>query len=149
VGQETILVVDEDPDVCQVLAMILAAEGYAVATAHSGSAALDAVARVAPALIVLDAFTPRLDGWEFAARLRDVQGQRIPVLLLNAASEVEPWAGELHVVGYLGKPFHVAELVRSVHSHTAVGHREGPDAAPNTRPAPPGARTESPDAPSS
>ncbi len=146
-GQETILVVDEDPDVCEVIAMVLVAEGYAVTTAHSGTAALDVVARAAPSLIVLDIFAPRIDGWEFAARLRDAQGQRVPALLLNAASEVEPWVDELQVVGYLSKPFHVAELVRSVHSHTALGHREGPGGAASTHPAQPGARTEPPDAP--
>jgi two-component system response regulator MprA len=106
-----ILVVDDDPPIRRMLERTLAAEGYGVRTAADGGAALAAVERSVPDLIVLDVAMPGVDGLAVARRLRG-KGLGMPILMLTARDGVPDRVAGLDAGAddYLVKPFAVQEL---------------------------------------
>ena len=108
-----ILVVDDDEAILDVVSDVLRLEGYPVETAIDGEAALAAVERSRPLLVLLDMRMPRLDGWGFARALRE-RGIRLPILVMTAARDAAGWADEIGAEGYLAKPFDLAQLVEAV-----------------------------------
>jgi len=110
-----ILVVDDEPNITDLLAMALRYEGFAVETAHAGRAAIDRVASFRPQLIVLDIMLPDIDGFEVARRLvRD--GEKVPILFLTARDATEDKVRGLTLGGddYVTKPFSIEELVARI-----------------------------------
>ena len=81
-----VLVVDDEEHITELVAMGLTYNGFDVERVGTGRAALDAVDRKKPDLIVLDVMLPDLDGFEVARRLRQVEGAgtRVPVIFLTA-----------------------------------------------------------------
>lgn len=107
----TVLVVDDDRPIRRMLERTLSAEGYSVSSAPDGAAALVAVERSVPDLVVLDVAMPGVDGLAVCRRLRS-KGLALPILLLTARDAVSD-----RVVGldagaddYLSKPFAPEEL---------------------------------------
>src|SRR3954464_15480182 len=76
---ERVLVVDDDPDMAEAMALSLESAGYETATAANGLDALEAVESRMPALILLDMRMPIMDGWEFSRELRRRHGTEIPI----------------------------------------------------------------------
>jgi two-component system response regulator MprA len=115
VAEAAILVVDDDAPIRRMLARTLAAEGYAVEASPDGGAALAAVERSAPDLLVLDVAMPGMDGLAVARRLRD-KGLGLPILLLTARDGVPDRVAGLDAGAddYLVKPFAPAELLARV-----------------------------------
>jgi DNA-binding response OmpR family regulator len=114
-----ILVVDDDAKIVRLVRTYLEREGYAVVTAGDGPAALDAIERHSPALVVLDLMLPELDGRAvIRAVRRDDEAAATPILILSArGSTIERIAGlEDGADDYLPKPFSPAELVLRVKS---------------------------------
>ncbi|MDQ2941787.1 MAG: response regulator [Chloroflexota bacterium] len=109
----TILVVDDDPGILDAVAELLRIEGYAVETAANGAAALEAIARSRPALMLLDMRMPVLDGWG-VARMLSERGIRVPTLVMTAARDGASWASEIGADGYLAKPFGIGDLLDAV-----------------------------------
>ena len=109
-----LLIVDDDQELCSMLAEYLGPEGFAVELAGTGTAALDRVARGGLDLVVLDVMLPALSGFEVLRRLRPVS--RIPVIMLTArGEEVDRVIGlELGADDYLAKPFSPRELVARI-----------------------------------
>ena len=106
-----ILVVDDDPKIVSLVRTYLEREGFRVATAGDGRAALSAVAAKPPRLIVLDLMLPELDG---LALLRIVRERSdVPVVMLSAKGSVADRVYGIHegADDYLAKPFSPAELV--------------------------------------
>ncbi len=114
---ERVLVVDDEPDIVALVAYHLAKSGFRVATATSGSEAVDQARRERPALIVLDLMLPGMSGFDVLEALRDDEATRhIAVLMLTARRE-EPdriRGLSLGADDYLTKPFSPAELVLRV-----------------------------------
>lgn len=112
--QRTILVVDDDPHIRQLLVFALAKVGLEAREAADGEAALAAVAERAPDLVVLDINMPRLDGLEVCRRLR-AQGD-LPILFLSSRDdEIDRVLGiELGADDYVVKPFSPREVVARV-----------------------------------
>src|SRR6516162_324429 len=110
-----ILVVDDDPPILRMLARTLSAEGYSVETAADGGAALAAVERAVPDVVVLDVGLPGLDGLAVCRRLRRA-GLALPVLLLTARDSVSDRVAGLDAGAddYLVKPFAPEELLARV-----------------------------------
>ena len=80
-----VLVVDDDPEVREMLVRTFGRQGWATATAEDGRYGLDAVAQRMPDLIVLDLMMPRMDGFEFVSELRKNQAWRaIPIIVVTA-----------------------------------------------------------------
>jgi two-component system response regulator MprA len=110
-----ILVVDDDDAIRRMLERTLAAEGYDVAGASGGGAALVAIERSVPDLLVLDVRLPDLDGFAVCRRLRG-KGLALPVLMLTARDAVPDRVAGLEAGAddYLVKPFASEELVARV-----------------------------------
>lgn len=108
-----ILVVDDEPEICNVLRLCLENEGYQVATAGTGREALASVAAERPDLILLDVVMPDMNGFEVLKRLRaDAATADIVVVFLTARSEYDDMAKswEKGVDLHLSKPFNFVEV---------------------------------------
>ena len=108
-----ILVVDDDPNILDVVSELLDMEGYRVATAANGAEALRAVEEQLPSLVLLDMRMPVLDGWGFAKELH-ARGVKLPILVMTAAQNARLWAEEIGAQGYVAKPFEVPALLDAV-----------------------------------
>jgi two-component system, OmpR family, phosphate regulon response regulator PhoB len=125
---ERIYVVEDEPDIAEVLAYNLKREGYAVEVFDRGDTALEATRKQPPDLVVLDLMLPGLDGLEFARLVkRDGATARLPVVMLTAkGEEVDRIVGfELGADDYIAKPFSPREVVLRV---KAVLRRASQDA---------------------
>jgi DNA-binding response OmpR family regulator len=114
-----ILVVDDDAKIVRLVRTYLERDGFSVVTAGDGPAALDAIERHRPALVVLDLMLPELDGLAVVRAVRrDDEAAATPILILSArGSTVDRIAGlEDGADDYLPKPFSPAELVLRVKS---------------------------------
>jgi len=109
-----ILIVDDEPSILATMAPLLRARGYDVSTATSGHAALEAVERQPPQLVILDLGLPDLDGIEVARRLRE--GRAVPILVLSArgAEQDKVAALDAGADDYVTKPFGSEELLARV-----------------------------------
>ncbi len=107
----TILVVEDERDLNNLVRKHLEAEGHQVAQAFDGPTALEAAARARPDLVVLDWMLPGIDGLEVCRRIR--QESVVPILMLTARSEeVDRVVGlEVGADDYLTKPFGIRELL--------------------------------------
>ncbi|MDI6695035.1 MAG: response regulator transcription factor [Anaerolineales bacterium] len=124
---ELILLVDDEPNIIQLARLYLEKESFQVKFVSDGRAALQAIERERPALVVLDLMLPEIDGWEVCRRLR-AQGNNIPILMLTARDEdVDKIVGlELGADDYLTKPFNPRELaarVKAILRRSASGAR--------------------------
>jgi two-component system OmpR family response regulator len=110
-----VLVVDDEPNITDLVATALRYEGFEVVTALSGRAALGEVAANRPDLLILDVMLPDLDGFEVARRLRQ-DGRRVPILFLTAKDATEDKVRGLTLGGddYVTKPFSLEELIARV-----------------------------------
>ena len=125
---ETILIVDDEPTIVEVVGLYLQREGFRVVTAADGAAALNMVEQQRPDLVVLDLMLPGLGGLEVTRRLR--AGGDLPIIMLTArGEEADRVVGlELGADDYVTKPFSARELVARV---KAVLRRSHPEAAPS------------------
>ena len=100
----TILVVDDNSDVLEVVGALLETEGYAVVTASNGADALEQLrAGLTPALVILDLTMPVMDGWEFRDRqLQDPALRDIPTIIYSAVGMHESVA-RMRVAGAFEK----------------------------------------------
>ncbi|MGW0484442.1 response regulator transcription factor [Nonomuraea sp. NPDC003214] len=107
-----VLVVDDEPNIRELLSEALSLNGFDVRTASSGRAALKAVASERPDIIVLDVMLPDLDGFTVARRLREAQDSPL-VLFLTAKDAVSDRISGLTAGGddYVTKPFSLEEVV--------------------------------------
>jgi two-component system response regulator CpxR len=108
------LLIDDDTELCSLLAEFLNSEGFAVECAHEGRHGLERALHGGFSLVILDVMLPGLDGFEILRRLR--KESRVPVLMLTArADDVDRIVGlELGADDYLPKPFNPRELVARV-----------------------------------
>lgn len=109
-----ILVVDDEPRYVRAISLNLQASGYQVLTAGNGQAAVEMVANEEPALVLLDAKMPVLDGWEACRRIREFSP--VPIIMLTAmAQDADKVKGlDLGADDYVIKPFSVDELLARV-----------------------------------
>jgi two-component system OmpR family response regulator len=107
-----VLVVDDEPNLCELLATVLRYEGWQVETAGHGQAALRLARELDPDVVVLDIMMPGLDGLAVLRRLRE-HDPRMPVLFLTARDGVEDRVAGLTAGGddYVTKPFSLEEVV--------------------------------------
>lgn len=109
-----VLVVDDEPDIVDVVRAYLEREGYEVQVARDGANALDEMARFVPDVVVLDVMLPRLDGLEVCREIR--KSRNVPILMLSArGDDLDKILGlEVGADDYLTKPFSPMELVARV-----------------------------------
>src|ERR1700704_7065021 len=110
-----VLVVDDEPNLVEVVSMALRFQGFAVETAATGREAIAAVARFKPHLMVLDVMLPDIEGFEVANRL-GAQRAGVPIIFLTARDATEDKVRGLTGGGddYMTKPFSLGELVARI-----------------------------------
>jgi CheY-like chemotaxis protein len=113
-----ILVVEDVPNILELLEVTLRFKGYPVVTATNGQEALEIIAHERPALVITDILMPKLDGYSFVQRLRtDPRFSRIPVIFLSATyvtPEDKTFAISLGAVRFLEKPVDTEEFLLTV-----------------------------------
>jgi two-component system OmpR family response regulator len=110
-----LLVVDDEPNILELLSASLRFAGFDVATATNGNEALRVAASYQPDLMVLDVMMPGLDGFEVVRRMRKDE-QRVPVLFLTAKDATEDKVAGLTLGGddYITKPFSLEEVIARI-----------------------------------
>lgn len=122
----SVLAVDDDPSILDLMTDILTGEGYRVLSATNGAEALRVLDVDRPCLVLLDMRMPTLDGWGFAAGMRQ-RGLRYPVVVVTAAENARAWAQEIGADGYLSKPFQLRDLLRTVERFCGPSDQPGGD----------------------
>jgi len=110
----TVLVVDDDPGVRQVVRLSLELEGYMVKEAGGAEEGLAAVEDEAPDLILLDVMMPQVDGWEMLRRIQERHGAgSIPIVMFSGKVDAQTAAQATArgAQGFVGKPFDPQQLV--------------------------------------
>ena len=122
-GKQTVLVVDDDPNIAQLVKLYLEKEGYEVAVESRGDEAVAAFQKNPPSLMLLDIMLPGMDGWQVCRAIR--QTSNIPIIMLSAKDETfdKVLGLELGADDYITKPFEGKELVARV---KAVLRRSAP-----------------------
>ena len=113
-ANEKILVVDDDPNISELLRLYLVKEGYQVTVAHDGEEALACYEKDRPAMVLLDVMMPKLEGWETCRRIRKLGDT--PVIMLTAKGDTfdKVLGLELGADDYVVKPFDAKEVVARI-----------------------------------
>ncbi|MBV7378052.1 response regulator transcription factor [Maritimibacter dapengensis] len=118
-----ILLIEDEPNIIEAISFILSRDGWDVATHANGETAMDAIARHAPDVLVLDVMLPGRSGYEI---LQDVRGRaetaHIPVLMLTARGQKKDreTADRLGVTRFMTKPFSNAEVLSALREITGA-----------------------------
>ncbi len=114
-----ILVVDDDPEVLDVIQVALKSEGYQVAVARTGPDGLEAALADPPDVLILDIMMPGMHGADVCRRLKaEPTTAAVPIIMVTALSEAKYRKAalfQLDVDFYLTKPFDIADLLDKVH----------------------------------
>ena len=128
-SKKTIMVVDDNQDLVEIVRLTLESKGFKVRCAYNGQELLDSLERQKPDLILLDIMMPEMDGLEVFTRIKgNPDTASIPVILLSAkALEEDVRIGyKLGADEYITKPFTRTQLMTSIHRHL-----RGPDYSPS------------------
>lgn len=115
---KTIVCVDDEPGVIELIQLILEERGLKVVGAESGTEGMAAIRELQPALVLLDLMLPEMDGWEIYRRMKaDEALKNIPVIIVTAKTAGIDEALAKYVAkvdAYIKKPFSLEELMQSV-----------------------------------
>jgi two-component system response regulator MprA len=106
-----VLIVDDDPDICDFVEWGLADRGYEVMSAGNGMEALEKIAAKRPGAIILDMLMPVMNGREFVRAYRELPGPHAPIVVMTAYLDPAAVAKEVGAQGYISKPFDLVTLV--------------------------------------
>lgn len=124
----SVLVVEDEPLISEMIAKSLRLEGYSVDAARTGEEGLQKVKEVNPDLVLLDVLLPKIDGWEVLTRLRDdPRTKSIPIIMLTALSDEKSKVQGLRggADDYVTKPFSALELMARVEAVLKRAERGG------------------------
>ena len=118
--QKTILIVEDDANIRELLRLYLEQEGYKVETAQDGMEGMRAFKRVHPDLVLLDLMMPVMDGTQVMKQIREIS--KTPVIMLTAKGETfDKVAGlDLGADDYVTKPFETRELIARIRRRLAA-----------------------------
>ena len=123
--KQTIMVVDDDPNIAQLVKLYLEKEGFDVSVQTRGDEALESFQKNPPSLMLLDIMLPGMDGWQVCRAVRQISN--IPIIMLSAKDETfdKVLGLELGADDYITKPFDPAEVLARVRSHLRRDTRLG------------------------
>lgn len=115
-----VLIVDDDDEIREMLAMVLEGEGFQVEGAIDGLEGLDKITASPPHLVYLDLMMPRFGGFEVMKRMQKGETAKIPIIIISGHHEKDPKAvekvlAEPNVVDYLKKPVDIKEVAALAH----------------------------------
>ena len=125
--QETIMIVDDEPENLKVISHVLLDSGYRINVAQDGETAIQVVKTEKPNLILLDVMMPHMDGFETCRRLKTQENTKeIPILFMTAqASLGDKIKGfEIGAVDYITKPFQQEEVLARIETHLALSRQK-------------------------
>ncbi len=115
VEAKDVLVVEDEPYLCDLIADVLEAEGHNTRKASNGLEALERLREQRPQIILLDLMMPVMDGWEFLATLRShPQWDGIPVVIITAVYDVARTKRDTGARAVITKPFDIDQLAEAV-----------------------------------
>jgi len=123
-----VLVVDDDPDLVEIMLFLLIEAGYAARSASNGKQALEEVLARKPGVVLLDMNMPVMDGRQCARELRTRYGSSIPIVAVTAAEHARRCGDEIGADDVVAKPFDPDQLVAVVDRIVAE-----PEIAPSKR----------------
>lgn len=111
---EKVLVVDDDPNICDVLMMYLENEGYSVILSYDGEEALVKFNALKPDIVLLDVMLPSMDGWQVCREIR--KKSSVPIIMITAKGDTfdKVLGLELGADDYIVKPFDTKEVVARI-----------------------------------
>jgi len=122
--KKKVLCIEDEPEMIDLIKLILERKGFEVLGAIGGKEGLEAIRREMPDLILLDLMMPEVDGWEVFRQMRaDEQMKDIPVIVVTAKAQSIDKVLGLHIAkvdDYVTKPFGPQELLRSVNKVLAM-----------------------------
>jgi two-component system, OmpR family, response regulator VicR len=120
-----VVIIEDDPEMINLVKLILKKEGFDVTGAVGGRDGLDAIEHLSPDLVLLDLMMPDIDGWEVYQTMKaNEQMKHIPVIIITAKAQSIDKVLGLHIAkvdDYITKPFSPNELVSSVRRVLAGG----------------------------
>jgi DNA-binding response OmpR family regulator len=113
-AQNTILIIDDDENICKIISLYLEKDGFKAVSANDGAEGLKIFAEEKPDLIILDIMMPVMDGWDTLKELRKTSN--VPVIMLSAKGETfdKVLGLELGADDYIVKPFEPKEMIARV-----------------------------------
>jgi CheY-like chemotaxis protein len=115
-----VLVVEDEPYLCDLIADVLEAEGHTARKASNGLDALQMISERKPHLVLLDLMMPIMDGWEFMAELRANPAWRdVPVVVITAVYDVAKTQSITNASAVITKPFDIDQLSDVVRHYAA------------------------------
>jgi len=121
-GKRYVLIVDDDPDIVETIAMMLESKGYEVGKAYDGIEGQESIGKRPPDLLILDVMMPRKNGYVLCAELKKNNETRgIPIILLTAVADAVPTTTYSHADGrameaedYIPKPVDIQVLIEAI-----------------------------------
>lgn len=113
-SEKSVLIVDDDKNICELLRLYLEKEGYETRLAHDGVAAFETFEQWQPSVVLLDVMMPKQDGWETCRKIRAISN--VPIIMLTAKGETfdKVLGLELGADDYIVKPFDSKEVVARI-----------------------------------
>ncbi|HKV85387.1 MAG TPA: response regulator [Ktedonobacterales bacterium] len=127
---KVVLIVEDDEDIREVIAISLGAEGFDVRLASNGQQALEEVERETPDVILLDMLMPVMSGWEFKNRYFLRPGPYAPIIVLTAAPDAARRAAEVNANDFIAKPFDLKKVTEIVRRYANLPHGGGTPPTP-------------------
>ena len=117
-NKSSILYIEDDPEMIDLVSLILNRQGFQVIGANGGREGLETVKHTQPDLILLDLMMPDIDGWDVYQQLKTSESTRdIPVIIITAKSQTIDRVLGVQIAkvdDYISKPFRPAELIESI-----------------------------------
>ncbi len=114
----TILCIEDEPEMIDLISLILERKGFHVEGATSGQEGIQKIREIVPDLVLLDLMMPDMDGWDIYQQMRaDDKTKNIPVIVVTAKAQTIDKVLGMHIAkvnDYIAKPFSPRELVESV-----------------------------------
>lgn len=117
-----VLLVEDDPDLRDVMRQVLEEQGFRVDAVAEGREALAHVERELPVVILLDLRMPGMDGWQFAQAFHARYGHLAPIIVVTADPDARREAEALEAESFLAKPFDTEQVVGAIESVAHPGH---------------------------
>ncbi len=125
-----VVYIEDDPEMIDLVTLILNRRGYQVKGAHGGRQGLEIVTQEPPDLVLLDLMMPDMDGWDVYQQLKANEATRnVPVIVITAKSQAIDRVLGLHIAkvdDYISKPFRPQELLDSI-DKVMAGQTANPD----------------------